>query len=117
MGASGRGLGRSRGLEPRGALHVNDLVLNNLVLNNLVLNNLVLAPTTIPDTAPLAYVEAAAAAGYRHVGLRLNRSPGLPFQPVCASSTSTVSISSPTRTSERSRPRSSSARNSARDIW
>ena len=46
------------------------------------MNNLVLAPTTIPDADPLEYVEAAAAAGYRHVGLRLNRSPGLPFQPV-----------------------------------
>jgi sugar phosphate isomerase/epimerase len=46
------------------------------------MNDLVLAPTTIPDASPLAYVEAAAAAGYRHVGLRLNRSPGLPFQPV-----------------------------------
>jgi sugar phosphate isomerase/epimerase len=46
------------------------------------MNDLVLAPTTIPDASPLAYVQAAAAAGYRHVGLRLNRSPGLPFQPV-----------------------------------
>ena len=46
------------------------------------MNDLVLAPTTLPDAAPLDYVEAAAAAGYRHVGLRLNRSPGLPFQPV-----------------------------------
>jgi sugar phosphate isomerase/epimerase len=46
------------------------------------MNDLVLAPTTIPDASPLEYVEAAAAAGYRHVGLRLNRSPGLPFQPV-----------------------------------
>ena len=46
------------------------------------MNNLVLAPTTIPHAAPLEYVEAAAAAGYRQVGLRLNRSPGLPFQPV-----------------------------------
>jgi sugar phosphate isomerase/epimerase len=47
-----------------------------------VLNDLVLAPTTIPDAAPLAYVESAAAAGYRHVGLRLNPSPGFPFHPV-----------------------------------
>jgi sugar phosphate isomerase/epimerase len=56
-------------------------------VNDVVLNNLVLAPTTIPDTGPLAYVEAAAAAGYRHVGLRLNRSPGLPFQPVVGNAT------------------------------
>jgi sugar phosphate isomerase/epimerase len=46
------------------------------------MNDLILAPTTIPEAAPLDYVEAAAAAGYRHVGLRLNRSPGLPFRPV-----------------------------------
>jgi sugar phosphate isomerase/epimerase len=51
-------------------------------MSDIALNDLVLAPTTIPEAAPLDYVEAAAAAGYRHVGLRLNRSPGLPFQPV-----------------------------------
>jgi sugar phosphate isomerase/epimerase len=45
-------------------------------------NSLVLAPTTIPDASPLEYVEVAAAAGFQAVGLRLNRSPGLPFQPV-----------------------------------
>lgn len=46
------------------------------------MNELVLAPTSIPDAAPLEYVEAAAAAGYSTLGMRLNRSPGLPFQPV-----------------------------------
>jgi sugar phosphate isomerase/epimerase len=56
-------------------------------VSNVTLNDLVLAPTTIPDAAPLEYVEAAAAAGYRHVGLRLNRSPGLPFQPVVGNTT------------------------------
>jgi sugar phosphate isomerase/epimerase len=56
-------------------------------VSNLTLNDLVLAPTTIPDAAPLEYVEAAVAAGYRHVGLRLNRSPGLPFQPVVGNTT------------------------------
>jgi sugar phosphate isomerase/epimerase len=45
-------------------------------------NDLVLAPTTLPDASPLDYVAAAAAAGYRHVGLRLNPSPGFPFHPV-----------------------------------
>jgi sugar phosphate isomerase/epimerase len=45
-------------------------------------NDLVLAPTTIPDASPLAYVRAGAAAGFRHIGLRLNRSPGLPFHEV-----------------------------------
>lgn len=46
------------------------------------MNELVLAPTSIPDAAPLDYVRAAAAGGYSTLGLRLNRSPGLPFQPV-----------------------------------
>jgi sugar phosphate isomerase/epimerase len=46
------------------------------------MNDLVLAPTTIPQAGPLDYIEAAAAAGYRHIGLRLNPSPGLPFYPV-----------------------------------
>ena len=46
------------------------------------MNSLVLAPTTIPDAAPLDYIAAAAAAGYRHIGLRLARSPGFPFAPV-----------------------------------
>jgi sugar phosphate isomerase/epimerase len=46
------------------------------------MNDLVLAPTTIPEAGPLDYIAAAAAAGYRHVGLRLNPSPGLPFHPV-----------------------------------
>src|SRR4030081_3845994 len=69
MGARGRGLGGSRGLERKGAAHVNDLISNDLVL----------APTTIPDAAPLEYVAAAAAAGYRRVGVRLNRFPRPPF--------------------------------------
>src|SRR5262249_36268461 len=43
---------------------------------------LALSPTTLPDTPPLEYVEAAAAAGYDAVGLRLNRSPLFPFHPV-----------------------------------
>jgi sugar phosphate isomerase/epimerase len=45
-------------------------------------NELVLAPTTLPDARPLDYIAAAAAAGYRLVGLRLNPSPGFPFHPV-----------------------------------
>jgi sugar phosphate isomerase/epimerase len=46
------------------------------------MNRLAIAPTTLPDTPPLVYLEAAAAAGFGTVGLRLNRSPGLPFAPV-----------------------------------
>lgn len=45
-------------------------------------NDLYLAPTTLPNTAPLDYVQAAARGGYQGVGLRLNRSPGLPYHPV-----------------------------------
>jgi len=46
------------------------------------MNRLILAPTTLPETAPVEYIEAAGAAGYDGVGLRLHRSPGLPFHPV-----------------------------------
>src|ERR1700760_3496854 len=46
------------------------------------INPLVLAPSTIPNSAPLAYIEAAARAGYQWIGLRLNASPGLPYHPV-----------------------------------
>jgi sugar phosphate isomerase/epimerase len=41
-----------------------------------------LAPTTLPHAAPLDYVEAAAFAGFPLIGLRLNPSPGLPYQPL-----------------------------------
>jgi sugar phosphate isomerase/epimerase len=46
------------------------------------MNKLILAPTTLPDAAPLDYIQAAAAAKFDGVGLRLNQSPGLPFHPV-----------------------------------
>ena len=46
------------------------------------MNRLALAPTTLPDTPPLEYVEAAIAAGYDAVGLRLVRSPAFAFHPV-----------------------------------
>ena len=45
-------------------------------------NLLALSPPTLPDTPPIEYVEAAAAAGYDAVGLRLARSPLFPFYPV-----------------------------------
>src|SRR5262252_5270684 len=51
------------------------------------MNDLVLAPTTIPAAGPLDYISAAAAAGYRHVGLRLNPSPGFSFHPVVGNAT------------------------------
>jgi sugar phosphate isomerase/epimerase len=43
---------------------------------------LALAPTTLPDSEPGEYVRAALAARYDAIGLRLNRSPGLPFHPI-----------------------------------
>jgi sugar phosphate isomerase/epimerase len=45
-------------------------------------NKFVLAPTTLPEVSPLDYVDAAIHAGYDAVGLRLHKSPGLPFHPV-----------------------------------
>ena len=48
-----------------------------------VIRNLIaLSPPTLPDTAPIEYVEAAAAAGYDGVGLRLAASPLFPFHPI-----------------------------------
>lgn len=43
---------------------------------------LALAPTTRPDAAPIEYLSAAVEAGYDALGVRLVRSPGLPFHPV-----------------------------------
>lgn len=43
---------------------------------------LALAPTTLQESPPVEYVEAALAARYDAIGLRLNRSPGLPFHPI-----------------------------------
>ncbi len=47
-----------------------------------LMNRIALAPTTLPDTPPMEYLAAASAAGYEAVGIRVNRSPGLPFHPV-----------------------------------
>jgi sugar phosphate isomerase/epimerase len=46
------------------------------------MNPLIMAPTTLPQTPPLDYIAATVAAGYDGIGLRLHRSPGLPFHPV-----------------------------------
>jgi sugar phosphate isomerase/epimerase len=46
------------------------------------LNRIIIAPTTLQDTAPIEYIEATIAAGYDGIGLRVHRSPGLPFHPV-----------------------------------
>jgi sugar phosphate isomerase/epimerase len=46
------------------------------------LNDIIIAPTTLQDTAPIEYIEATISAGYDGIGLRVHRSPGLPFFPV-----------------------------------
>ena len=46
------------------------------------MHKLYLAPTSLPDTPPLAFLDAAAQAGFDGVGVRLVRSPGLAFHPV-----------------------------------
>lgn len=46
------------------------------------MNPLFLAPTSLPDTPPVEFIRASACGSYDGVGLRLNRSPGLPFHPV-----------------------------------
>lgn len=46
------------------------------------MNKIIIAPTTLQDTAPLEYIDATVAAGYDGIGLRVHRSPGLPFFPV-----------------------------------
>jgi sugar phosphate isomerase/epimerase len=46
------------------------------------MNRLMMAPTSLQDAAPLDYIAATAAAGYDGIGLRVHRSPGLPFHPL-----------------------------------
>ena len=46
------------------------------------MNDIIIAPTTLQDTAPIEYIEATIHAGYDGIGLRVHRSPGLPFFPV-----------------------------------
>jgi sugar phosphate isomerase/epimerase len=41
-------------------------------------NRITLAPTSLPDTPPLEFVQAAVAAGYNGLGFRLHRSPAYP---------------------------------------
>jgi sugar phosphate isomerase/epimerase len=45
-------------------------------------HKLIIAPTTLQDTEPLEYIEAAIKAGYDGIGLRVHRSPGLPYFPL-----------------------------------
>jgi sugar phosphate isomerase/epimerase len=45
-------------------------------------HKLLIAPTSLQDSAPLDYIDATFHAGYDGIGLRVHRSPGLPFHPV-----------------------------------
>ncbi len=56
------------------------------------MNKLVIAPTTLPEVPPLDYIDAAIHAGYDAVGLRLHKSPGLPFHPVVGDAALTARI-------------------------
>jgi sugar phosphate isomerase/epimerase len=46
------------------------------------LTRIIIAPTTLQNTAQLEYIDATLAAGYDGIGVRVHRSPGLPFHPV-----------------------------------
>lgn len=46
------------------------------------MNSLFLAPTTLLNATPMVLIDAADHAGYDGVGLRLERSPNLPYYPV-----------------------------------
>jgi len=46
------------------------------------MHRLLIAPTSLQESAPIEYIEATARAGYDGIGLRVHRSPGLPFHPV-----------------------------------
>jgi sugar phosphate isomerase/epimerase len=42
------------------------------------MNRITLAPTTLPDTPPLEFIQAAVSAGYDGLGFRLHKSPAYP---------------------------------------
>lgn len=46
------------------------------------MRRIVMAPTVLPEARPIEYLEAAAAAGFQEIGLRLHRSLVMPFHPV-----------------------------------
>jgi hypothetical protein len=41
-------------------------------------NEIALAPTSLPNTPPLEFIDAAATAGFDSIGLRLHKSPAYP---------------------------------------
>jgi sugar phosphate isomerase/epimerase len=58
------------------------------------LNEIIIAPTTLQDAAPIEYIEATIDAGYDGIGLRVHRSPGLPFYPVLGDTALTAEMKS-----------------------
>src|SRR5688572_24771868 len=42
------------------------------------MNRITLAPTTLPDTPPLEFIQAAVSAGFEGLGFRLHKSPAYP---------------------------------------
>src|SRR4029453_13857284 len=53
------------------------------------MHKIALAPTTLPNSPPLEYIDAAVRAGYDGIGIRLFRSPGITyaFHPVTGTAT------------------------------
>src|SRR5215475_6079385 len=53
------------------------------------MHKIALAPTTLPNSPPLEYIDAAVRAGYDGIGIRLFRSPGITyaFHPVAGNPT------------------------------
>jgi len=53
------------------------------------MHKIALAPTTLPNSPPLEYIDAAVRAGYDGIGIRLFRSPGITyaFHPVAGNAT------------------------------
>ena len=43
------------------------------------MHKIALAPTTLPNSPPLEYIDAAVRAGYDGIGIRLFRSPGITY--------------------------------------
>jgi len=42
------------------------------------MNRITLAPTTLPNTPPLEFIQAATSAGFEGLGFRLHKSPAYP---------------------------------------
>src|SRR6478609_1801759 len=58
------------------------------------LHKLLIAPTSLQDSGQLDYIDATLRAGYDGIGLRVHRSPGLPFHPVVGDAALTAEMKS-----------------------